>query len=78
MFTNNFGNLNFNLLDFFRLGNLNSAIDSKINYSTNDSNTLTDGLLLNSFSESSNSQRFTRFSNALINYDYKTGHYIGN
>jgi hypothetical protein len=28
--------------------------------------------------EQSNSQRFTRFSHSLINYDYKTGNYIGN
>jgi len=27
--------------------------------------------------ESTSSQRFTRFSNLLINYDYKTGHYMG-
>jgi hypothetical protein len=31
-----------------------------------------------SYSENTSSQRFTRFSNPLINYDYKTGHYIGN
>lgn len=30
------------------------------------------------FSEYTNNQRFTRFNNLLINYDYKTGHYIGN
>lgn len=29
------------------------------------------------FIENSSSQRATRFSNALINYDYKTGHYLG-
>jgi hypothetical protein len=34
--------------------------------------------LSSKYSESSTSQRFTRFSNPLINYDYKTGHYIGN
>lgn len=28
-------------------------------------------------SESSQKQRFTRFNNPLINYDYKTGNYIG-
>jgi hypothetical protein len=32
----------------------------------------------NMFSENSSAQRFTRFSSSLINYDYKTGHYIGN
>jgi hypothetical protein len=30
------------------------------------------------FMEQSNNQRFTRFSHSLINYDYKTGNYIGN
>jgi uncharacterized protein YutD len=32
----------------------------------------------NNFSENiDSSQRFNRFSNALINYDYKTGNYVG-
>jgi hypothetical protein len=30
-----------------------------------------------SFLEKSDTQRFIRFSNPLINYDYKTGHYLG-
>jgi hypothetical protein len=29
------------------------------------------------FTEFSSSQRFTRFGNVAINYDYKTGHYVG-
>ena len=29
------------------------------------------------FLENSSSQRVTRFSNLLVNYDYKTGHYLG-
>lgn len=29
------------------------------------------------FIENASSQRATRFSNALVNYDYKTGHYLG-
>jgi hypothetical protein len=32
----------------------------------------------NLFLESSDSTRYNRFFNILINYDYKTGHYIGN
>jgi hypothetical protein len=32
----------------------------------------------NTFLESSNSTRYNRFFNILVNYDYKTGHYIGN
>jgi hypothetical protein len=34
-------------------------------------------LSINNYLESSNGQRYNRFSNALINYDYKTGNYIG-
>jgi hypothetical protein len=33
---------------------------------------------VSTLSESTQTQRFTRFSNPLINYDYKTGNYIGN
>jgi len=29
------------------------------------------------FSEKISSQRFNRFLNLMINYDYKTGHYLG-
>jgi hypothetical protein len=32
----------------------------------------------NAFLESSDSTRYNRFFNILVNYDYKTGHYIGN
>jgi hypothetical protein len=32
----------------------------------------------NIFLESSTSMRYNRFFNVLVNYDYKTGHYIGN
>jgi len=32
----------------------------------------------NTFLESSMNMRYSRFFNVLINYDYKTGHYIGN
>jgi hypothetical protein len=31
----------------------------------------------NNFLEKSNKTRYTRFNNLLVNYDYKTGHYIG-
>lgn len=33
--------------------------------------------IYSNFTENSDSQRFLRFNNALINYDYKTGHYVG-
>jgi hypothetical protein len=32
----------------------------------------------NNFLESSSDTRYNRFFNVLVNYDYKTGHYIGN
>jgi hypothetical protein len=51
---------------------------TEIEYVVNDANSESDNFLLNSFLESSSSQRFTRFSNSLINYDYKTGNYVGN
>jgi hypothetical protein len=31
----------------------------------------------NNFLEKSNKTRYTRFNNLLVNYDYKTGHYVG-
>jgi hypothetical protein len=34
--------------------------------------------LKNTFLESSSTTRYARFFNVLVNYDYKTGHYIGN
>jgi hypothetical protein len=30
------------------------------------------------FTENSSNQRLTRFNTVFINYDYKTGHYLGN
>jgi hypothetical protein len=45
--------------------------------SENLTNSSSQDLALNSMSESSASYRFNRFSNALISYDYKCGHYLG-
>lgn len=44
-------------------------------YKTKDNSALSESFV---YSESSSSQRLTRFSNPMINYDYKTGHYVGN
>jgi hypothetical protein len=33
--------------------------------------------ILNVYSESSNNQRVNRFNNIFVNYDYKTGNYLG-
>ncbi len=45
--------------------------------SENLTNTSAQDVSLNSMSESSAGYRFNRFSNALISYDYKCGHYLG-
>ena len=45
--------------------------------SENLTNTSAQDLALNSMSENSAGYRFNRFSNALISYDYKCGHYLG-
>lgn len=49
-----------------------------LHYNTLDNNSTTTSNSVNSFSETSTNQRYTRFNNSLINYDYKTGNYIGN
>jgi hypothetical protein len=68
--------LNFNTLQQDSNTN-NSASDTTFfnseNLNTNDSVTNT----TSSLSEVSNSYRFNRFSNPLISYDYKCGHYLG-
>jgi hypothetical protein len=65
------------LVDFVPFNN-NSVTKEVINYNVEDSTTSYNNILSNSFSESNNSPRFSRFSNLLISYDYKTGNYIGN
>jgi hypothetical protein len=74
--TNNF---NFNFLSFSNPNIfLNSTIEEKSdNFNVTNKIDYLNNLENASFSEISNSQRFTRFSNPLINYDYKTGNYIG-
>ena len=42
-----------------------------INFSIEESN------VSSSFTENDSYQRFNRFNNTLINYDYKTGNYVG-
>jgi sulfite reductase alpha subunit-like flavoprotein len=53
-------------------GNVVNLFSSETINSINSSNTLK-----NELSESSDSFRNQRFLNALISYDYKTGHYLG-
>jgi hypothetical protein len=54
-----------------------SSIEKGSLYNTTDKNFNQDLTYLSLFSETSNSQRFVRYSNTLINYDYKTGNYVG-
>jgi hypothetical protein len=54
----------------------NTRTDVQFN-SENLTNTSAQDLSLNSMSENSSGYRFNRFSNALISYDYKCGHYLG-
>ena len=34
--------------------------------------------MLYAYTENSSNQRITRFNTVFVNYDYKTGHYLGN
>jgi heme/copper-type cytochrome/quinol oxidase subunit 1 len=75
--SNNFSILQLNFFESYQfVDSKNNIKNLSFNVSDNYNN-LQDNAL-NTFSESSSSQRFTRFNNVLINYDYKTGNYIGN
>jgi hypothetical protein len=86
--------ISFNFLNYFFKTfsinfNMNNISQNKFNFGSNNNSvntnlgTLNTGYKLNNdnltmFTESSNSQRITRFNTVFINYDYKTGHYLGN
>ena len=74
--SNNFGVLGLNYIEFFNSSNVSNG-NVNLSFSTNDNNNSHNNVL-NIFSETSSAQRFTRFNNVLISYDYKTGNYIGN
>lgn len=73
--------LNFNLFNIF---NYNTIIHSSS--ATNDTTSAgilntsnnTNKDMLYAYAEDSSSQRITRFNTIFVNYDYKTGHYLGN
>jgi len=75
LFSLNF-NLNFNYMNFQLYTTINTSQPDKISFTSNQlsTNNTTD---INYMSEDSNSGRFVRFSNSMINYDYKCGHYLG-
>jgi hypothetical protein len=58
--------------------NNNHIKSEKIFYTTENINTASSlDSINNTFLETSNQVRFTRFNNSLISYDYKCGHYLG-
>jgi hypothetical protein len=69
--------LNINSLLTIRLNKINKT-NNNIEYTSDFSNKNFLDFSSNNFTEVSSSQRVSRFSTSLINYDYKTGHYIGN
>lgn len=67
--------------NFFTLSNVTNPTYSEINtlstvFSSDELHVSSSGNLF-SFTETSATPRFNRFSSVLVNYDYKTGHYIG-
>jgi hypothetical protein len=66
-------------LPFFNKSISSQEIKSKkVFYTTENINTnLNLDSVNNTFLETSNNVRFTRFNNPLISYDYKCGHYLG-
>ena len=75
--------LNFNFLNVLNFSNpilLSTGEINNLTLNTNIANLGTKSTLntQNIFSESSSDQRYTRFNTVFVNYDYKTGHYIGN
>ena len=74
--------LNTNFLTRSELSTIQASTETGSTTSTtfsseNVSNTSATELLTSSLSESSTAYRFNRFSNPLISYDYKCGHYLG-
>jgi nicotinamide mononucleotide adenylyltransferase len=74
--------LNFSFLNVFNFSTTSSYSEFSFNKSTN-ANVLninhrlsTDDV--NTYSEGTSSQRVNRFNTVFVNYDYKTGHYLGN
>jgi hypothetical protein len=74
--------LNFSFLNVFNFSAPSSYNESSFSKSTN-TNVLNVSHRLstedvNMYSEGTSSQRINRFNTVFVNYDYKTGHYLGN
>ncbi len=80
LFFNNFYFLSSNnYISSFNLNYLNyNSTSEKISYILDSNSASVTNNVDQQFLENTQNQRFTRFNNLLINYDYKTGHYIGN
>jgi len=72
-------NFNWDLSSAYKLKskeNATESSDNNLSFNSNSVNNVVD-FNLHATSELSNSVRFTRYSNPLINYSYKSGHYLG-
>jgi hypothetical protein len=74
----NLGGFSLTNLNFLSISNISQVLNSKNNYFIVQDNNKSTTFIKDTFLESNLFSRFNRFSNALINYDYKTGHYVGN
>jgi hypothetical protein len=74
--------LNFSFLNVFAINSTNLYSESSSSKSTNSNVLNVNHRLsvedLNLYSEGTSSQRINRFNTVFVNYDYKTGHYLGN
>jgi hypothetical protein len=82
IFSSFFSNFSFLNVDYYQLTfytfHYGSFLPKRELFFQSQDNNTTSNLSIQNFSEVSSSQRVSRFSTSLINYDYKTGHYIGN
>lgn len=65
LFLVSFSNQNYNSTNIYNSGVVNMSNKGNLG-------------LTDIFTENSTSQRVTRFNTVFVNYDYKTGHYLGN
>ena len=74
--------INFSFLNVFNVFSSNFNVELKDNVNTSNILNITNKSnldTLNMYSENSSSQqRYNRFNTVFVNYDYKTGHYLGN
>jgi hypothetical protein len=74
---NNFFLLNLDIPKNFNINFFDNTINPALTFNSGHFNS-TSNDVKDTFTEVSSEQRYNRFNNLLINYDYKTGHYRGN